>query len=224
MTLYKLTYPYTWEERKPCLHEGVLFIPPHYDQHTSWTLPSWEEIFGNQNPVHIEYCTGNGTWLAEKAKDSSVNWIAVEKRFDRTQKIWSKKRTKRLNNLLVVYGDAHIFIKDYMKDHQVDEVYVNFPDPWPKLKHAKNRLFQQEFVRHLARTVRPQGCLTVVTDDAVYSHQVMHEVLENPSWGSFFASPHYVTSLEGYGTSFFEELWRQKGKEIRYMKFIREES
>ncbi|MGR3973523.1 MAG: tRNA (guanine(46)-N(7))-methyltransferase TrmB [Candidatus Rhabdochlamydia sp.] len=222
MPLHKLTYPFTWEDRRPCLHEGVLFIPRYYDHPTEWIFPSWEEIFNNSHPVHIEYCTGNGTWLAERARDPSVNWVAVEKRFDRVQKIWSKKQTKKLDNLLIVYGDAHLFIRHYLKEHQVEGVYVNFPDPWPKLKHAKNRLFQPEFVHHLGRVMKEGKMLTVVTDDEVYSHQVMKEMSENKLWTPSFPAPHYVTELEGYGSSFFEELWRQKGKQIRYMKFMYE--
>ncbi|MGH2612303.1 MAG: tRNA (guanosine(46)-N7)-methyltransferase TrmB, partial [Rhabdochlamydiaceae bacterium] len=127
-----LKFPYTWEERRPEIRDGVFFIPDYYDQHKKWELPGWEVIFGNTNPVVIEYCSGNGTWIAEKARDKSKNWIAVEWRFDRVQKIWSKMKNKKLDNMFIVCGDAQIFIREYLKDKSIDGVYVNFPDPWPK--------------------------------------------------------------------------------------------
>ena len=66
-----LKFPYTWNERRPEIRDGVFFIPDYYDKHKEWQLPKWEAIFGNTNPVVIEYCTGNGTWIAEKAKDKT---------------------------------------------------------------------------------------------------------------------------------------------------------
>jgi tRNA (guanine-N7-)-methyltransferase len=214
-----LRFPYSWQERKPQIHEGVLFIPDYYDKHTEWTLPSWEEIFGNSNPVIIEYCTGNGTWITEKAKDKNFNWIAVEWRFDRVQKIWSKKQNNSLNNLFIVCGDAQIFIRDYLKDSSIDAIYVNFPDPWPKEKHAKNRLFQPHFISHLTRTTRPGASLIIATDDPPYSEQITTTILSNPSWQSFHPEPYYLTHWEDYGASFFDTLWREKGREIRYFQF-----
>jgi len=215
----KLRFPYTWEERRPAIHEGVLFIPDHYDKHTQWTFPSWEEIFGNSNPVVIEYCTGNGTWLTKKAEDKSTNWVGVEWRFDRVQQIWAKKQRQGLDNLFIVSGDAQIFIRDYLHDLSVDSIYVNFPDPWPKEKHAKHRLFRPPFIEQMNRTAKGGAHLTVVTDDPRYSNQIITATLANPAWVSTFPDPYYVTEWKDYGTSFFDSLWREKGLTIRYLQF-----
>ncbi len=215
-----LKFPYTWEERQPAIHEGVLFIPDYYDKHTEWAFPSWETLFGNNHSVIIEYCTGNGTWIAEKAaQNKSQNWVAVEWRFERVQKIWLKKTKRHIDNLFIVCGDAQIFIRDYLKDHRVDGVYVNFPDPWPKEKHAKNRLFQSSFIKELTRTTKNGSFFTVVTDDPFYSHQLTELVLASRAWKPFFQPPYYITEWESYGTSYFESLWRKKGREIRYFQF-----
>ncbi len=216
-----LKFPYTWEERHPEIKDGVLFVPDHYDQHQEWALPPWEEIFGNSNPVIIEYCTGNGTWIAEKAKDKSKNWIAVEWRFERVQKIWSKKKNQQLDNLFIVCGDAQIFIREYLKDQSINGVYVNFPDPWPKERHAKNRLFQTPFMKELSRTAKNGALLTVATDDPPYSEQLREVALGSGEWDPVFEAPHYVTSWEEYGASYFDSLWRGKGREIRYFQFTR---
>jgi tRNA (guanine-N7-)-methyltransferase len=214
-----LKFPYLWEERKPQIVEGVLFIPEYYDQHRAFNFPSWETVFGNDRPVTIEFCTGNGTWLAKKAEDNLRNWVAVEWDFERVRKIWSKMKNDSLSNLFIVCGEAQVFARDYLPEASVDEIYVNFPDPWPKEKHAKHRLFQAPFTLQLARILRPRGKVTVVTDDATYGEQILKEFLDSNLWNSSFVNPYFITEWEGYGTSYFDTLWRGKGKTIRYFQF-----
>ncbi len=216
-----LKFPYTWKERRPEIRDGVLFIPDYYEKHKEWEFPRWEALFGNTNPVIIEYCSGNGTWIAEKAKDKSKNWVAVEWRFERVQKIWSKKKNQSLDNLFIVCGDAQIFIRDYLKDQSVSGVYVNFPDPWPKEKHAKNRLFQPPFIAEMARTLKSEAPFIVATDDPPYSLQLSEAVLANSAWDPVYPPPYYITEWEGYGASYFDALWREKGREIRYFQFLK---
>src|SRR3569832_2369420 len=217
----KLKFPYRWEKRRPEISDRVLFIPDYYEKHHEWSFPDWETIFGNNNPVIIEYCTGNGTWIAEKAKDKSKNWVAVEWRFERVQKIWSKMKNQKLDNLFIVCGDAQIFIRDYLKDNSVDGVYVNFPDPWPKDRHAKNRLFQPPFIEQLARTMKAGTFFTVATDDLLYGELLRDVTFSSGKWDPVFREPYYVTEWDGYGASYFDSLWREKGREIRYFQFLR---
>ena len=201
--------------------DRVFFIPDYYDKHREFVFPEWKTVFGNENPVIIEYCTGNGTWLAEKAKDQTKNWVAVEWRFERVRKIWSKLKNLNLANLFVISGEAQAFTREYLQDSCVDGVYVNFPDPWPKDKHAKNRLFQQPFIQELARIVKPGGTVIVATDDPAYSEQICKEMVAHPAWESDISAPYYVTQWKDYGTSYFDALWRGKGKLIRYFQFRR---
>jgi tRNA (guanine-N7-)-methyltransferase len=214
-----LKFPYSWEERRPLLADGVLYVPEFYDRHREWVFPGWPAIFGNDKPVVIEFCTGNGTWIAEKAKDTSKNWVAVEWWFERVRKIWSKRENYGLDNLFIVCGEAQTFAREYLGNETVDEVYINFPDPWPKEKHAKKRLFQPPFIEQLARTVKPSGLLTVVTDDPPYSEQLSKVIRAHPQWNSCFPEPYFVTEWENYGESYFDTLWREKGKTIHYFQF-----
>lgn len=216
-----LKAPYRWEDRKPLLQDRVFFVPDYYNEHRAFTLPDWKTVFGNDNPVIIEYCSGNGTWLAEKAKDKAKNWVAVEYRFERVQKIWSKMKNLGLPNLLIICGEAQTFTREYLPEASIDGVYINFPDPWPKDKHAKNRIFQQPFINQLSRVMKPGGFVTVVTDDPMYSQQISQEMVAHPAWQPIFPAPYFITEWEGYGTSYFDELWRSKGKVIHYFQFRR---
>lgn len=218
-----LKYPYRWEERRALVADRVWFIPDYYDRHGEWTFPGFEEasFFGNRAPVWIEYCAGNGLWITEKAaKEPEKNWIAVEWQFERARKIWSKIKNQGLTNLMVVCGEALTFTRFYLPDRSIAGAYVNFPDPWPKGKHAKHRLIQSPFVAELARIIVPAGETTFVTDDADYCAQICSEMGRSPSWSSSFPAPHFVTDWPNYGTSFFDALWRGKGCTIRYMNYV----
>jgi tRNA (guanine-N7-)-methyltransferase len=216
-----LKSPYCWEDRRPLLEDRVFYVPEFYDKHQACSFPDWKTIFGNDHPVIIEYGAGNGMWTAEKAQDLSQNWVAVELDFERVRKIWSKVKNLGLPNLFVISGKAQTFAKEYLPTASIDGIYINFPDPWPKDRHAKNRLFQQPFINELARTIKPGGTLIVVTDDPPYSEQICREMLAHPAWESDFPAPYYVTEWEGYGTSYFDALWREKGKVIHYFQFRR---
>jgi tRNA (guanine-N7-)-methyltransferase len=210
-----LKYPFSWASRRPHFEDAVLFVPDYYDRHQEWHFPGFEVLFGNSRPVVIEYCAGNGTWIAEKAKNSSANWVAVECRFDRVRKIWSKAKNYQLSNLITVCGEAEIFTEAYLPSQSVTEAYINFPDPWPKEKHAKHRLFQLPFVEELARVV--QKSVTVVTDDEPYARQIESEMVQSGMW----RVSRYTTEWPDYGTSFFDTLWREKGRTIHYFTFER---
>jgi tRNA (guanine-N7-)-methyltransferase len=125
----------------------------------------------------------------------------------------------QLGNLLVVCGEAQTFTTHYLRDESVDGVFVNFPDPWPKTKHAKHRLIQQPFVRELARTLKSGGEVTLATDDLAYATQMIEEIGGDPAFTAKFPAPHFVTTWPGYGASYFDSLWRAKSRTIHYIAF-----
>ncbi|MBX9923641.1 MAG: tRNA (guanosine(46)-N7)-methyltransferase TrmB [Rhabdochlamydiaceae bacterium] len=221
-----LKFPFDWESRAPLLQDDVFYVPNHYEQHDLWSKEKLlGEHFSRFASISVEYCAGNGAWIAEKAKENlDVLWIAVDKRFDRVRKIWAKKQNLALDNLFIVCGDAFTFTKNYLPSGVVNEIFINFPDPWPKARHAKHRVVQNYFVQEMARVSKEGGEAVWVTDDAPYSLQILSEMLEGKIWEPSFNHPFYTTTWPTYGTSFFEALWKEQGKEIRYMKFIKNTS
>lgn len=221
-----LKFPFSWEARQVLLKDRVLYVPEYYDNYDQFTFPGWEapSLFGNSKSVVIEYCSGNGAWIVEKAKSNPQNnWVAVEKRFDRVRKIWSKIKNEHLDNLVVFCGEGFRMTQEYFPSGAVDRVYINFPDPWPKKRHAKHRIVQRPFVEQISRILKPQGVLTLVTDDAVYSEQMIEVLNMQEGMCSAHPEPYYVNELEGYGTSFFDALWRDKGRVIRYHQYRKQE-
>ncbi len=224
-TAKDLRIPFTWEDRRPVLLDRFFYIPKSYDKHDSWGKFNWNDpqIFGNDNPVYIEYCSGNGQWIGERAKQTKeINWVAVEKRFDRARKIWLKLHRESIPNLYVVCGDALSFTRYYCGASSVSEIFVNFPDPWPKLRHAKHRLVRAEFLEEVKRIVHVGGKGTFVTDDPPYAKLMLEEIRRVAAWKPLLPEPHFTTEWGDYGRSFFANLWKEKGRTIHYILYERE--
>lgn len=212
--------PCSFENRKPLLQDRFLFIPGFYEaigEHGP--VLDFADLFQNENPVQIEYCSGNGSWIAKKAEENPhLNWVAVEKDFERARKIWLKAKKQNLKNLFLVFGEAFTFTQYYLKDQTVENIFINFPDPWPKRRHMKKRLANAAFMEMVKKKIKPRGRATFATDHREMALFMIDSALES-KWVPVFPKPYFITELEGYGNSYFEELFRSKGKSIHYMQF-----
>lgn len=216
--------PFPKVERKIVIHDRVWYLPEADLSQNRFEFPGWNHpsFFGNENPVCVEYCSGNGAWIAAQAlAHPEINWLAVEKKFMRVRKIWSKIKNLKLNNLMIIFGEAFSATSCYFPTACASDIYINFPDPWPKKKHAKHRLVKPAFVQELTRIMKMDKMLTFVTDDPVFSDAATKIILSNSNLHPYYPAPYFSTDENNYGSSYFEELWRSKGKIIRYHRFIR---
>lgn len=217
-----LKSPFSFDEREVLIKDKIWFVPDYYDRYEEFKFPGFSspELFGNDQPVHLEYCSGNGAWIAKKANENHlINWVGCEIKFGRVRKIWSKIKNLELNNLFAICGEGNGVTKRYFPSGSIDNVFINFPDPWPKKRHAKHRIIQASFVEELLRVLKPGGIVTFVTDDVDYSNWTIDFFLANQGFESCFPSPFYSNEQPEYGTSYFDQLWREKGRLIRYHQF-----
>jgi tRNA (guanine-N7-)-methyltransferase len=217
-----LTPPFSREDQHIVIHDRVWYVPERTRVASDFVFPGWHhpDLFENDNPVVVEYCSGNGTWIADKAaKHPEVNWVAVEMKFDRVRKVWSKIKNRELKNLIVIWGEAYAITSRYFSDQSISDVYINFPDPWPKKRHAKNRLIQPSFADQLSRILKDGKSLTFVTDDVPYSEWLIEVMGNHEDFVSAYPEPYYSNEEQAYGTSYFDQLWRSKGRLIRYHNF-----
>lgn len=171
-------------------------------------------LFPKEQPLVAEFCSGNGQWIVERAKKCPhLNWLAIEIKFERARKILGRAMRENVPNVCVICGDGALFAKQYAP--LLSEVYINFPDPWPKRRHFKNRLIQYDFLQDLSKVVTPLGLCTCVTDDAPFALAVQKEFERS----SFWEQVHSEST--DYGASFFKELWESKGRKIYYLSFRR---
>ncbi len=207
------------QEKKPFFQDRFFYLPQ--DARHCFFSESFS-ILPKEQPVAIEYCSGNGQWILDRAqKNPSIFWVAVEKKWKRASQIWNRMSTMQLENLLVVYGEAHAFTRHFLSEGAVTEAFVNFPDPWPKRRHGKHRLIQKEFVDELSRVLKKGGKITLVTDDPIYCAVICQEICSSCAFAPEFPEPYYITEWPEYGSSFFENLWRKKGLQIHYLRFAR---
>ncbi len=217
-----LKSPYGWTDRRPVIEGSVFFVPDYYPNYEEFTFPGWTSVFGREAPLNIEYCSGNGSWVIDKAENfPDINWVAIEWRFDRVRKIWSKSQNLGLKNLFIVNGEGLTTTRHYFPASSVNEVFVNFPDPWPKERHSKHRIVSPTFTSEIQRILVPDGTITLVTDDLHTSQRMIETLSGQEGLQAVYPEPHYRTDLPGYGSSFFEELWRSRGCEIRYHQFMK---
>lgn len=203
-------------------NDRLIYIPPDYKHQPSGLLWEDRKIFGNLNPISIEYCSGNGDWIVERAKQfPEKNWVAVEMRHSRASKILKRIKKEALSNLVVVCSEAWTFTRHYLPNQCIEKVFINFPDPWPKRRHRKNRLVQPRFLTELSRTLQRGGTVVFVTDDADYLQETLSLFSSHAHFQPKYPSPHYIVQPIDYGTSWFEDFWRKQGRDITYTEFMR---
>ena len=105
----------------------------------------WAQVFGNSNPIHIEIGMGKGHFIHENAmKYPDINFIGIEKYTSVLARAVQRNTVTDLPNLRLMCIDA-LTLNDIF-DKEIDTIYLNFSDPWPKDRHAKRRLTSDVFL------------------------------------------------------------------------------
>lgn len=125
----------------------------------------WGELFGNGQPVHIEIGTGKGRFLAELAAlHPEINYVGIEKYSSVLIRAIQKAEKAELANVRFLRMEAEHILRYFGKD-EVERIYLNFSDPWPKERHAKRRLVSREFLDRYRVLLKPGGHLEFKTDN-----------------------------------------------------------
>ena len=125
----------------------------------------WKELFENDNPLHIEIGMGKGKFLIEMAeKNPDINYIGIEKFSSVLIRAVQKREQLELNNLIFVLMDA-TEIAEVFDGKEIDKIYLNFSDPWPKDRHAKRRLTSRVFLDRYDSFLKKDGVIEFKTDN-----------------------------------------------------------
>ena len=126
---------------------------------------TWHEIFGNDHPIHIEIGMGKGRFLHTLAKSNpQINYVGIEKYSSVLLRAIQKMEEDELPNLKFIRMDAEDIDKVFGKE-EVDRIYLNFSDPWPKDRHAKRRLTSRQFFARYDQILKKEGHLEFKTDN-----------------------------------------------------------
>lgn len=125
----------------------------------------WKEKFGNDAPIRIEIGMGKGRFLYTMAKENpDVNYIGIEKYSSVLLRAVQKMEEEPLPNLLFIRMDAEEITEVFGKE-EVDRIYLNFSDPWPKDRHAKRRLPSATFLGRYDQILKKDGIIEFKTDN-----------------------------------------------------------
>ena len=144
-----------------------------------WSVKGhWTKIFGNKNPIRIEIGMGKGMFIMEQARrDPGVNFVGIEKYSSVLLRAVQKQDAECLPNVRFLRMEAE-YIENVFAPDEVDRIYLNFSDPWPKKKNAKRRLTSRQFLARYENILKPGGLIEFKTDNVSLFDFSLEELLE----------------------------------------------
>ena len=181
----------------------------------------WRALFGNDNPLHLEIGCGKGRFAIGMAElHPDVNFIAVER--EEGALIMAAERCEEhpLPNLRFVSFDA-AELREVFAPAEVDRIYLNFSDPWPKDRHAKRRLTSHEFLARYEKILKKDGTLEFKTDNKDLFDYSLEEMKNAEGWeltAFTYDLHHDVVLSEGNVMTEYEEKFSSIGNPICKME------
>lgn len=188
----------------------------HNDGHLERSPIDWPTLFPNAGELHLEIGTGKGQFLYELARrHPRINHLGIEKFDSAIVKALYKLLEEPLDNLRLLRADA-MHLMDLIPPKSVSRIYLNFSDPWPKVRHEKRRLTHPSFLARYETLLKEHGDIHFKTDNRSlfeYSLETMRD------YGMTIHSVSYDLHNEQSDivTTEFEDRFRSEGKPIHHL-------
>lgn len=179
---------------------------------------TWKEIFGNDHPLYIEIGMGKGKFIMELARrNPQNNYVGIEKYSSVLIRALEKMEQEEapLPNLYFVRMDAEAIVKVFAPG-EVQGIYLNFSDPWPKERHAKRRLTSRQFLRRYEQILLPGAMVEFKTDNRPLFDFSLEEIRE-AGWildAHTYDLHHEPVMAEGNVMTEYEEKFSAAGNPI----------
>ncbi len=155
-----------------------MLVNPFVVQNPEKKKGDWHNLFGNSNPIHIEIGMGKGQFITTLAAENpGINYIGIEKYSSVLLRALEKQEELQLPNLRFLRFDAEDICDVFEKD-EVDRIYLNFSDPWPKDRHAKRRLTSERYFHRYEKFLASDGYVAFKTDNIDLFEFSLEQVLE----------------------------------------------
>ncbi|NLY47431.1 MAG: tRNA (guanosine(46)-N7)-methyltransferase TrmB [Clostridiales bacterium] len=182
----------------------------------------WRSLFGNENPIHLEIGTGKGKFIMEMAiNNPGINYIGIEKYSSVLIRALEKRREAEISNLYFLRFDAE-YLTNIFAENEIDRIYLNFSDPWPKNRHAKRRLTSRNFLDKYNLCLSKNGEVIFKTDNRDLFDFSLEEA-EAAGWkiGSLTYDLHNSEYVKDNIMTEYEERFVSEGKPIHMMRIYR---
>lgn len=176
---------------------------------------SWNKVFNNDNNIEVEIGMGKGKFIIEKAiQNPNINFIGIEKYDSPLVSAVKKLEELEINNLKLICIDA-LGIEEVF-DHEIDKIYLNFSDPWPKKRHAKRRLTSSIFLNKYENLFKDEKHIEMKTDnDDLYDYSC-ESFIEN-GYDIVKTDTNYLDTIR----TEYEDKFISLGKNINYISVVK---
>ena len=176
---------------------------------------NFNDVFQNRSgELILEIGFGMGTSTAEIAKaNPNKSYIAIEVHSPGVGNLIKLIQEDDIFNLKIIQHDAVEVLNAMIKNDSLDGIHIFFPDPWPKKRHHKRRLIQENFLKLMAQKIKPSGYLHIATDWEDYALWIIDlldkETLLQKTSEDFFKKPDYrpLTKYENRGIKLGYKVW-----------------
>ena len=180
----------------------------------------WKELFKNDNPIYLELGTGRGkfiTTLAENNED--INFIGMEIKEEVLLKAVEKADEKELSNIKFIWGNIDSIL-DYFDDNEIDRVFINFCDPWPKGRWSKRRLTHSGFLDKYKQILKDRSEIHFKTDNERLFEFSLNEISNSDYKMKNISLNLHESEFEGNVTTAYEEKFIAQGIKIFRLEAI----
>lgn len=133
-----------------------------------------EHIFGRKANLTVDIGFGNGDQLLTLSEQLPIdNFIGIELYKKGIANLIRKIKHNDIKNIKIIYADAKEVLQKFFTDGSIFKVQIFFPDPWPKLRHHKRRLINQDFIEIIKHKLLPTGTLHIATDSDNYANHII---------------------------------------------------
>ncbi|KOO46798.1 tRNA (guanosine(46)-N7)-methyltransferase TrmB [Priestia koreensis] len=199
---------------KPWAKDRIAENPQYVVANPESHKGNWSKVFGNDNPIHIEVGTGKGQFLVGMAKQNpNVNYIGIELFESIIVVALDRLIEEKLPNLKLLNVDAAT-LNDIFGKNDVERVYLNFSDPWPKNRHAKRRLTYKTFLKRYEDLLVDGGEIHFKTDNQGLFEYSLTSFSEYGLLLKYVSLDLHKSDFEGNVMTEYEEKFSNAGQRI----------
>jgi tRNA (guanine-N7-)-methyltransferase len=193
---------------------------PYFLDVDKW--PDWQAQFCNSHPLKLEIGFGMGSFLIEMAaQEPKTNFIGMDFYHKGIRKLMTRIKKLQLENIRMAYGDVRFKVPLLFKDGELDTVYINFPDPWPKKRHIKRRLIKPDFVKLIGQKLAPEGQIHLATDSKTYAIEMLEYFNADPTFQNQDPESGFLESRVDLPKTKYEKNFINAGHIIYYLEYSR---
>lgn len=180
----------------------------------------WHHLFNNNNPIHLEIGMGKGNFIISNAlANPNINYIGIEMYDSVILRAIEKTDSLELNNLYLIRMDARLVPEVFTKE--INLIYLNFSDPWPKERHAKRRLTSPQFLNRYDSIFVNNGHIIMKTDNRpLFDYSI--ESLKEYGYDIIDFTYDLHSDKDNIITTEYEDKFISQGIKINYFEAVKE--